>query len=299
VLTVVITLIRRPYRAALPVLILLGGTAWGDVLLFNHRWVMRPTEIALGVAAAYVLETIFLYVTEEARAKRIHQHFGRYVGPRVLDKVLDSDHVVLGGEMRHVSIMFTDVQGFTSLSEKMAPADAVNVLNLYLTKMVDCIFKYEGTLDKIMGDGIMAYFGAPAPLKNPELQSVLCAIEMQQVMEEWRADVEKSNLPPLKKRIGIHCGEVIVGEVGSANQVGYTIIGDAVNVAARLEPLNKDRGTDILISEQVRACLPDEIAVTHEGEVPIRGRKEAIHAYSVQVPAAPISGSGLSSAPRK
>ncbi|HET6382046.1 MAG TPA: adenylate/guanylate cyclase domain-containing protein [Armatimonadota bacterium] len=292
-LTALLTLGLRPVRAIAPVLLLLFAIGWLDTALFNHRIVLRPCEILIAVILAYVFETIFQYFTEEARAKEARRHFGRYVGPKVLERVLDSGKVRLDGEVRHVAIMFTDVQGFTSLSENMTPADAVGVLNIYLTRMVDCIFKYDGTLDKIMGDGIMAYFGAPAVVPNPELQSVLCAIEMQQIMREWRQECERTGMPPLKKRIGIHSGEVIWGEVGSANQVGCTIIGDAVNVAARLEPLNKEYSTEILISDAVSQQLPDSIALKYEGEVPIRGRKEAVHAYSVQVPSTSVSNGAV------
>lgn len=283
-LTVILTLILRPYRAAVPVLLLMAGAAWLDVILFSQRLFLRPTEILAAIVLAYLLETVFLYLTEEARAKHARRHFGRYVGPKVLEEVLDSSHVQLGGELRHVAIMFTDIQGFTSLSETLPPDIAVKLLNLYLTKMVDLIFKYDGTLDKFMGDGIMAYFGAPTKLPNPEYQAVMCGVEMQQVLRDWHPAWGEHELPNLRKRIGIHSGEVIVGEVGSASQVGYTLIGDAVNVAARLEPLNKNFDTKIMISEAVRERLPDSIAVEYRGELEIRGRKETIRAYSVPVP---------------
>ena len=282
--TAFVTFSLRPQRAFLVVLPGMALCAWGAVDLFNHRVFVRPTEILIAVSTAYLAETVYLYVTEEARAKSARLHFGRYVGPKVLAKVLDSKHVDLGGEMRTVTVMFVDIVGFTTLSEMLPPPVVVNVLNMYLARMVDCIFKHEGTLDKILGDGLMAYFGAPAPAENAELDATLCAIEMQQIAHTWQPEIEGYSIPPFRIRVGVHSGEAIVGEVGSANQVGYTLIGDTVNVAARLEAMNKDFHTEVLISESVQERLPVSILVDDKGQVPIRGRKEALRVFSVTVP---------------
>ena len=282
-LTAFVTLILRPWRGAIASVVIGLLFLWLDVSLFGGRVFLRPVAVLGAIGVTYVGETLFLYLVEDARGRELRRHFGRYVGPRVMEKVLEAGHVALSGENRHVAIMFTDLQGFTSISESLAPAEAVDILNAYLSQMVDCIFRHEGTLDKIMGDGIMAYFGAPNSLENPEFAATQCAIEMQLMMRQWRENSAARGMPPLRKRIGIHSGDVIVGEVGSANQVGYTIIGDAVNVAARLEPMNKELGTEILISETVQARLPGTIAVTFRDEVPVRGRKEPIRVYSVEV----------------
>ena len=184
-------------------------------------------------------------------------------------------------EQRYLTIIFTDVQGFTSLSEKMSPHEVVETFNRYLNEMVDIIDKHGGTLDKIMGDGVMAYFNAPLPVEHHEQRAVECALEMQAAMRSWRELSESLGLPPLKVRIGINAGEVVFGEVGAKRQLGYTVIGDAVNSAARLEPLNKEFGTEILISEAVLAKLDGTIETKYVGELAIRGREEGIRAYSV------------------
>jgi adenylate cyclase len=127
----------------------------------------------------------------------------------------------------------------------------------------------------------MAYFNAPFNVPNHEQKAVECALDMQHSLREWRKVSEEKGVPPLKVRIGIHTGEVVVGDVGAKDQVGYTAIGDVVNTAARLEPLNKEFGTEILISEEVRSHLGDSIETQFVGELAIRGREEGIRAYSV------------------
>ncbi len=284
-LMALITLRLRPLAAFVPLLLIFLGIISLMVVGFRRHTFLPPTQLYLASALSYAGQTIYFYGVENRRANETRRRFGRYVGPGVLNKVLDPDFVFGSAEQRIVSILFSDVQGFTTLVEKMDPVEAVTLLNRYLDAMVQIIFKYEGTLDKIMGDGIMAYFGAPYAVADHEEKAVLVALEMQEAMQLWRTASEEAGVPPLKIRIGIHTGQVVVGEVGAVNvpepQVGYTVIGDAVNTAARLEPLNKEFGTEILISEAVKTRLSPHIRTEFVGELAIRGRQEGIRAYSV------------------
>ena len=276
----------RPVVALVPITVMLAIIAAFIVVAFKYYTgsnfvFIRPVQIVLSTILAYGLESVYFYAVEDRRARRARNTFQRYVGPKVMERVLDTDFKPGTVEERHLTIMFTDVQGFTSLSEKMSPKEVVETFNRYLNEMVEIIDRHGGTLDKIMGDGVMAYFNAPLPLANHELKAVECALEMQAAMRSWRELSEGFGLPPLKVRIGINSGDVVFGEVGARRQLGYTVIGDAVNAAARLEPLNKEFGTEILISEAVLNKLDNTIEAHYVGELAIRGREEGIRAYSV------------------
>ena len=282
-LTAGIVLLLKPIRASIPILVLIGVLISSAIALFDRYSILQPTQIFASLALSYLAETVYFYGVEDRRARRARNTFNRYVGPKVLATVLDTDYKQGTVEKRYATILFSDVQGFTSLAEKIDPKEAVLILNRYLDQMVDIIFEYEGVLDKIMGDGVMAYFNAPSDfaLEDHEQKATLCALKMQEKMIDWRKVSEAEGLPPLKIRIGIHSGEVIVGEMGAKKQLGFTVIGDAVNTAARLEPLNKEFGSEILISEAVKNRLDSTILTEYKGELEIRGRKEGIRAYSV------------------
>ena len=275
--------ILKPLKALFPILFLTGCLVFGSVYLFDRFLILQPTQIFSAIGLSFFSETVYFFWVEERRANRARSTFQRYVGPKVLATVLDIDFKPGTIEKRYATILFSDVQGFTTLAEKIDPHEAVQILNRYLNQMVDIIHKYDGVLDKIMGDGIMAYFNAPsiAALAHHEQKAVLCALEMQDKMNDWRKVSEAEGLPPLKIRIGIHSGDVIVGEMGAKQQVGFTVIGDAVNTAARLEPLNKEFGSEILVSEAVKNQLDSSILTEFKGELEIRGRKEGIRAYSI------------------
>ena len=280
-LAAALTLQLHPLKAFPIVALMVVGVPAISVALFNAHVFYRPTQPIAAILLSYGFQSVYFYAIENRRANETRKRFGRIVGPRVLNKIMDLQDMRLMGEREYAVVMFTDLQGFTSLSETMPPTDAVALLNDYMTKMVVILKKYEGTLDKIMGDGIMAYFNIPDPVEHSEEKSVLCALEMQAVMVQWRAQCEEMGVPPLKARIGIHAGEVVVGLMGAEQQMSYTIIGDTVNTAARLEPLNKELKTEILISEALQQKLPPEIHTRFVGELEIRGRKEGIRAYSV------------------
>jgi adenylate cyclase len=271
----------RPVRALVPMVATAAVMVGLVIFSFQHFIFLRPVQIGLATLLAYGMESVYFYTVEDRRARRARSTFQRYVGPRVMEQVLDTDFKPGSVDQRHLTIMFTDVQGFTSLSEKMSPRDVVETFNRYLNQMVEIIDKHGGTLDKIMGDGVMAYFNAPLPVEHHEQRAVECALEMQSAMRSWRELSESLGLPPLKVRIGINAGDVVFGEVGAKRQLGYTVIGDAVNAAARLEPLNKEFGTEILISEIVLKELDGSFETHYVGELAIRGREEGIRAYSV------------------
>ena len=180
-----------------------------------------------------------------------------------------------------MTAVFSDVAGFSSISEKMEPDELVVLLNEYLSEMTDIVLKYGGILDKYEGDAIMAFFGAP--LDDPEHTKKCClmALEMQERLAELRREWQKQGKPQLRVRIGINTGPMVVGNMGSKVRMDYTIMGDAVNLASRLEGVNKEYGTEIIISQDTYEACREEIEVRELDSIRVVGKKEAVAIYEL------------------
>jgi class 3 adenylate cyclase len=225
--------------------------------------------------------------------ERIRATFGRYLGRDVAKALLaETDPARLGGEEREVVVLFSDLQSYSTLSEHLSPQQIVELLNTYLEAMTDAIEAENGIYLEFLGDGFLAVFGAPNDLPDKEAAAVRCALEMRRRLVElndaWeRSDVAKlwreRGIPRIAARVGLHRGTVVAGNVGSRNQVRYTVIGDTVNVAARLEALNKELGSDILASREVIDKLPPELAekAASRGEHRIKGREQPVRVYAI------------------
>ncbi|MBM4301030.1 MAG: hypothetical protein FJ121_05800 [Deltaproteobacteria bacterium] len=203
--------------------------------------------------------------------------FSRYVSPELCEEILRNPGLLaLGGRRQIVTVLFADIRNFTTLSESMAPEAVVEVLNTYFTEMVDLVFKYQGTLDKFVGDALMAVFGVPLPLPQAANHAVECALAMQRHLRQMQA---AGQTPIQGMRIGINTGEAIVGNIGSNKRMDFTVVGDAVNVAARLQELAKEVEADTLISEATFRALEGQFKATPESAVVLRGRQEPTIAY--------------------
>src|SRR3974390_380294 len=168
----------------------------------------------------------------------------RYVSPAMAEEIMKNpESLQLGGQRRHLTVLFADIKSFTSLAEKMDPAEVVEMLNHFFTRMVDLVFEHRGTLDKFLGDGLLAFFGAPMEVPQAASQAVACAIAMQQRL---RAMQVKGTTPIQGMRVGVNTGEAIIGNIGSEKRMDFTIIGDAVNVAARLLEVAREQETPIV-----------------------------------------------------
>jgi len=201
----------------------------------------------------------------------------RYVSPEMCEKILKNPALLqLGGRRQQVTVLFADIKSFTAMSETMAPEAVVEVLNTYFTEMVDLVFKHQGTLDKYVGDALMAVFGVPMPLPHAATRAVECALAMQRRLTRMRAE---GRTPVQGVRIGINTGEAIVGNIGSDKRMDFTVIGDAVNVAARLQELAKELEADTLISESTYQEVTGRFNLVPEEAVVLRGRKEATRLY--------------------
>jgi class 3 adenylate cyclase/CHASE2 domain-containing sensor protein len=212
--------------------------------------------------------------------------FGGYVSPQIMHEILAGRIAPgLGGRRERVCLLFSDVRDFTTRSEFMAPEALIDMLNRYFSEMTRCVHEQGGTVDKFIGDGMMCFFGAPQPLANPAASAVAAAVEMLERLDHLNAAFVELDLPPLRIGIGLHIGEVVVGHVGSDDRHEYTVIGDAVNTASRIEGLTKSLGNPLVVSKDVWAELPDQDKFTALGEHPVKGRSSVqVYGYTGRTP---------------
>jgi len=225
----------------------------------------------------------FRYVTEEREKLWIKSAFSRYLSKEVITKLMeDPSKLKLGGERRNLTILFADVRGFTKFSESHQPEEVVTVLNECLSEMVNVVLKYNGTLDKFVGDQIMAFFGAPGDTHEYDhpLFTIQTALEMQERLKELQNEWLKQRKEPLKIGIGINTGDVVVGNMGSLKRMDYTVIGDNVNLAARL--CSAAEGDEILISEVTYNQVHTMIEAEELGPITVKGKSQPVCVYKVK-----------------
>jgi adenylate cyclase len=217
-------------------------------------------------------------VAEEKKRERL----GRFLSPQVTNRILatsDSQSATLGvPEVRDVSVLFADIVGFTSMSEKMSPAAVALLLSDYLSRMTDVVFKYEGTLDKYIGDALMAVFGAPLDMPDHAERAIKVALEMRERLEEFNS--ERKEGPTIRIRIGINSGKAVAGEIGSINKKEYTVLGDTVNTASRLESSVAKPGI-IVIGENTYAAVKNRFQCHSLGKASLKGKEKEVAVYEV------------------
>lgn len=200
----------------------------------------------------------------------------RYVSPHVCEEILKNPNLLhLGGKRQWVTVLFADIWGFTSMSERLAPEQVVEMLNRFFTVMVDIVFAHEGTLDKFIGDNIMAVFGTPLEIPQPAVQAARCALAMQQCLQE----LQEEDCQIRRIGIGINTGEVIAGNIGSPRHMDFTVIGDAVNIAARLEGLTRELDADILVGPETYRELASSFYLEPCSTLILKGRREPVPVY--------------------
>jgi adenylate cyclase len=244
--------------------------------------VVYPTLL---VAALFVSTTLVQYFSAESEKRYLRTAFQHYVTATVIDEIVaDTGKLRLGGEKRELSVLFSDIRGFTSISEKFAPEELVRFLNIYFTAMTDKVFDHKGSLDKYIGDAIMAVFGAPIADPHHARGACRAALDMVGALKRLEGEWQRNGLPALQVDIGIgiNSGPMIVGNMGSVDRFNYTVTGDAVNLAARIEPLNKIYGTSILVSEYTYEQAKDELPGAREiDRVRVRGREQYVRLYEL------------------
>jgi len=236
----------------------------------------------LGFCGVFVATTVYQYFTEEREKRKIRNAFQFYVSAGVVDEILkDPGKLKLGGERKVLTVLFSDIKGFSYLSETLAPDTLSKLLNLYLTPMTVTVFKYQGTLDKYMGDAIMAIFGAPLEQNDHAEKACHTAIDMVGALKGLHKRWEIDGIPEISIGIGINTGPMSVGNMGSNMLFDYTVVGDHVNLGSRLEKLNREYGTNIIISEFTHRHIQDKFTCRELDIVRVRGRKEPVRIFEL------------------
>jgi adenylate cyclase len=265
------------------------GLVWGSVrLLADGGLWLEPVTALGGLTSSTICGTVLMYLVEHRERMETRRQLSRHVGPGVAAKLAEHEWPDLGGESVEITLLFSDLQGFTSLSEGMTSQELCSLLNRYFGEVIfPVVDRHGGSTDKLMGDGMMAYFGWPMRDADHAARAIKCALEMQEALAAWVRLPENAELPPLKTRVGIHTGEATVGEIGSGARAEFTVIGDVVNVASRLEGMNKEFGSVILISDATRleAASTLDVPLKSRGVVAVRGRVEPLPVFSVEMEA--------------
>ncbi len=279
------SIIMQGIRSTMAVPLLQSGELFGIMVLDSQIATNAFTEKDLQLfqnvanqAAIAIQNGLFAKKLEKEAVTR--ERFQRLLSPAIADQVLSGRvEIAKGGELRDTTVLFTDIRGFTSMSESARPQDIVNMLNEYFEQMVEIVFKYEGTLDKFVGDEIMALYGSPVAHADDAYRAVKTALEMLRVLAEWNRKRVSEGEIPIHIGVGINCGEVVAGYLGSSRALEYTVIGDVVNTGARLCSVAK--AGEIVVSEFVYARVKDHFEAIELPAAQVKGKSAALKIYKV------------------
>lgn len=250
--------------------------------LFDQGIVVPVTPAWIAVLVPITGDVIVRALTAEAGRQQIRQAFGHYLDPTVVEELVnDPDSLRLGGERREITAFFSDVAGFTSISEALDPADLVRLLNEYLSAMTHVIIDEGGSIDKYVGDAVVAMFGAPHPYDDHAERACRAALRCRVELERLRPTWVEAGYPEIHARIGLNTGTAVVGNMGSQGRFDYTMMGDTVNLAARLEGANKQYGTLVMCGEKTAAEAGDSIVLRELDTVAVKGKDEGVRVFEV------------------
>ena len=259
-----------------------GETRWLD----ERMWIVRNERGVITHFEGIVIDITTRKLAEEkleqekARRAFVLETFGSYLSDEVVSEILETpEGINLGGELRDITILVSDLRGFTRITESMASSDLLLLLNRYLETMTGIILHYSGTIDEFTGDGILVFFGAPRPFEDHAKRAVLCAIDMQNVMDEFNRESFKLGLPELKMGIGINSGELVVGNIGSQRRKKYGAVGSPINVAFRVQA--RALGGEIIITQSTYSAIVEHVIVGQEKSAELKGIEGSVKLYNV------------------
>ncbi len=265
--------------AAIALLIALASSVGGWFAFSRQGLLIDPVTPSIVVLLSFTLSGLLHHISSERRQRWIRQAFARYVSPNLVAHLLSNPgQLELGGNRRECTFIFTDLAGFTNLMEKLDPAKAVSLLNEYLDKMIHIAFQHEGTLDRIVGDAVAIMFSAPVEQADQRERALRCAEEMHHFSSQFAADAQARGVPFGVTRIGVHSGEVTVGNFGGTTIFDYRALGDPVNTASRLESVNKQLGTLVCVSEATLSGFPS-LPARPVGKLVLKGKTIPLMVY--------------------
>ena len=285
-------IIMAPFVSAVAMLIictqLIVLAAVGSWLMFNQFGILLdPVYPSLAVFLIFVVSSLFTYLRSEAERKQVRQAFGLYISPSFMEELTkDPDKLKLGGEVRDLTVMFTDIRSFTTISEDLTPEQLIQLMNDFLTPMSNLVMENRGTIDKYMGDAMMAFWNAPLDDAQHARRACLAALGMNKALMpinervKAQAEAEHRTFHPLAAGIGINTGPCSVGNMGSKQRFAYSALGDAVNLASRLEGQTKEYGVRILIGEETYKHVP-EMATLELDLIQVKGKNDPVHLYTL------------------
>jgi adenylate cyclase len=270
-----------PLAGAVVLLLITPAVTAAGYLLLDRGWIV-PVFTPLAFAwTTYVARSLREYLRERAQKREAVRAFGRFVDPRMVKTLLASgggDPRKMKGQSRVVTLLFSDIRGFTTLSESRKPEEVVEILNKYFSRQVDVIFRHGGTVDKFIGDAIMAFWGAPVEDAKHAQNAVHAAIEMGRVVDEFRRELGGELASAFDIGVGVHTGPAVVGFIGSENKLDYTAIGDSVNLASRIEGATKGVAR-ILVSEATRRACGEDFMFADRGTFKAKGKSEEVRLF--------------------
>lgn len=278
-----ITLSKRPSftLTALGISILLYLVV-AYFIFYSQRYVLPTTAPIVMLFLGVILPTLEQAVSQEQEKRRVRNLFSRFISPEMVDRLIKTQDINSLNKRADLTIIFSDIRGFTTLSEKMTPEGVVSLLNPYLEAMSQVIYKHGGTVDKYEGDAVIAFFGEPVPYKDHAARALRASLDMRKALAELRDKWAKEGRPSqIEMGVGINSGEVFVGLLGSAQRINYTVIGDNANLAARLQDLTKTYAWPILISESTYQQVKDEFDCELADAVTVKGKTKAVNVYKV------------------
>ncbi len=262
-------------------------SAMGPALSLEFVLVSVIIIATAGGALGYLTLIARRTVAQGVALEVANAQISRYFSPGVASRIADEADALLGvgGRNQDVAVMFCDIRGFTTITENLPPSEVVGFLSQYHERMVEVIFEFGGTIDKFIGDAIMVTFGTPDPRDDDAERSVRAALAMNAALADLNTDRKRKGLTEIRHGIGIHFGSVVAGNIGTEDRLEYTVIGDTVNVASRIQDACKAVGEALLISEAVRQQLPSDIRVRALPEQSVKGREAPVQIYAVERPA--------------
>ena len=273
--------------SGLAVLAFLVGYYYVDKFLWFDKGIWAYMAVpSVEIGLMFTVVTLYKYMTEEREKKKVKGAFQHYLSPEVIDQVLDNpDQLRLGGEKKELTVFFSDVRGFTTISESLSPEKLCELMNEYFTPMTGIVLRSKGVLDKYIGDAIMAFWGAPLHLENSADAAAQASIEMLYALDRLRIEFKEKGLPDIDIGIGLNTGPMSVGNMGSAERFTYTVMGDAVNLGSRLEGLTKEYGIKVMVSEFTqRRLTPGKFFTRDLDDIRVKGKNEPVKVFHLMRP---------------